>query len=570
MIIADFTTGASELTVEGLTQWDLGQELKLVTEYTTQAFQVHFANIRSKDALVVEATFSEGAAVVPIPNLLLQEPHWIRAWVYLKDDNKGETVLEVLLPVKERKKPSDYIYTEVEMRTLEQAAELAAAQAVTEATSKAASYALSAEEFSNRALGHSSTAQEAAQTASGAADDAQDAAAEAEDAATAAANSAAAAATEAAKIVTPAFWLTVDTYESAAMDGVLLSHLTGGTSASENTVHVGDLLITSDGVAMSVVGVTSSTVYVGGGTSLVGPAGEGVTTEQVVVTVGASGCDFNCDGVADDVQIQAAIDSLPDTGGVVYFKHSRDYYLSKPLTISKANVLLTGAYTLSSDLAATIHSAGAVLDPAGMNLTVAGLVFVGDSGAETATAITLTNASGSVVLANCVFSGWKTVINQGSASVPAILTVEGCKFADGTNAIYGIKNGHVVNSSFAGYSAAIAAPQRSRIAGNVLTDNGIGISVGMSGGNTITGNHIKRGSGKAADYTTAQHTILLGEDFAGARYGKNNTVSGNFLHGKGLTIYDQTGAAAAQLANLATNITGNFVVGDAGAITVGD
>jgi parallel beta-helix repeat protein len=52
--------------------------------------------------------------------------------------------------------------------------------------------------------------------------------------------------------------------------------------------------------------------------------------------------DFVCNGINDDVEIQAAIDSLPDQGGSVYLKEG-NYSISSSIVISKENVKLFGA-----------------------------------------------------------------------------------------------------------------------------------------------------------------------------------------------------------------------------------
>lgn len=51
----------------------------------------------------------------------------------------------------------------------------------------------------------------------------------------------------------------------------------------------------------------------------------------IVIATDGSG-DFNCDGIADDVEIQAAIDSLPAGGGCIYMKEG-DYLIEQSINL---------------------------------------------------------------------------------------------------------------------------------------------------------------------------------------------------------------------------------------------
>ena len=119
MIEAIFTNGVDEITAAGLTQWDTGQKLKIQLSDLPAKFQVHFANYKcSKEALVVEATSSGGLAIVPIPNIILQQASRAVAWVYITDENNGtETIKTIYMPIQGRAKPSTYAYTEIEILT---------------------------------------------------------------------------------------------------------------------------------------------------------------------------------------------------------------------------------------------------------------------------------------------------------------------------------------------------------------------------------------------------------------------------------------------------------------------
>jgi len=64
------------------------------------------------------------------------------------------------------------------------------------------------------------------------------------------------------------------------------------------------------------------------------------TVATVVIATDGSG-DFNCDGTSDDVEIQAAIDSLPATGGCIYMKEGT-YNITDPIYIINNNISIIG------------------------------------------------------------------------------------------------------------------------------------------------------------------------------------------------------------------------------------
>lgn len=95
---------------EYLWQWDINRQVKVEDPAIDE---VHFCNRTSDCSLVVEV--KDGVA--DIPNILLQQDFPIKVYAYLKD---GYTKVEECLKVKSRTKPSDYIYTETEVLTVEQ------------------------------------------------------------------------------------------------------------------------------------------------------------------------------------------------------------------------------------------------------------------------------------------------------------------------------------------------------------------------------------------------------------------------------------------------------------------
>ena len=103
------------------TQWDINQTLKIVLYgmddgYMKNAPYVHFANIKSSEALVVRSTLQgDDTVLVDIPNQLLQEPYPLLIYVYLNDSSDAgsqRTIVKIEIPVHKRAKPSDYEYVE--------------------------------------------------------------------------------------------------------------------------------------------------------------------------------------------------------------------------------------------------------------------------------------------------------------------------------------------------------------------------------------------------------------------------------------------------------------------------
>lgn len=103
------------------TQWDINQTLKIVLYgmddgYMKNAPYVHFANIKSSEALVVPSTLQgDDTVLVDIPNQLLQESYPLLIYVYLNDSSdtsSQRTIVKIEIPVHKRARPSDYEYVE--------------------------------------------------------------------------------------------------------------------------------------------------------------------------------------------------------------------------------------------------------------------------------------------------------------------------------------------------------------------------------------------------------------------------------------------------------------------------
>lgn len=94
-----------------LTQWDTDRYIEL----DESVDEVHFANIYYDKALVIEPQNN----LAPIPNILLQYHAEISVYLVVHTDNGKRTIYHSKLGVRKRTKPSDYVYTETEVRSYE-------------------------------------------------------------------------------------------------------------------------------------------------------------------------------------------------------------------------------------------------------------------------------------------------------------------------------------------------------------------------------------------------------------------------------------------------------------------
>ena len=102
--------------IHNLTQWDINQKLIIeIVQNISTAPKVHFCNKNSEKALVVQSTISGDRIIADIPNILLEEPLNIIAYVYYNNDsanNSWKTIQTLDIPLRKRAKPNDYEYVE--------------------------------------------------------------------------------------------------------------------------------------------------------------------------------------------------------------------------------------------------------------------------------------------------------------------------------------------------------------------------------------------------------------------------------------------------------------------------
>lgn len=91
------------------TQWDKGQTL--IVDECPAGTQIHFTNTRSEKAYVLETDLN---LEVQVPDILLQEPYPITAWIYITDGIHQYTENRREFQVIRRARPESYIYTDEE------------------------------------------------------------------------------------------------------------------------------------------------------------------------------------------------------------------------------------------------------------------------------------------------------------------------------------------------------------------------------------------------------------------------------------------------------------------------
>jgi hypothetical protein len=99
-------SGMTEITVNGLHQWDYGQQLEIHASDLPGLVEVHFACAGMNDAVVRPCDMVGGVGTVTIPDACLEQTAPIMAWVYEKDGAAGATVKTITLRVTPRARPT--------------------------------------------------------------------------------------------------------------------------------------------------------------------------------------------------------------------------------------------------------------------------------------------------------------------------------------------------------------------------------------------------------------------------------------------------------------------------------
>ena len=102
-----------------LYQWEKGRKVRVNQKRGVTIDSVDFSHEGDKDALVVKPREEGGIIVADIPNILLQDDRNIVAYTVMASADGVETLQDDVFRVRQRAKPSDYVYTEVEILNYE-------------------------------------------------------------------------------------------------------------------------------------------------------------------------------------------------------------------------------------------------------------------------------------------------------------------------------------------------------------------------------------------------------------------------------------------------------------------
>lgn len=301
---------------------------------------------------------------------------------------------------------------------------------------------------------------------------------------------------------------------------------------------------------------------------------------RLVVGTSASGwtsadCDYLCDGTADDVEINAAIQALPSTGGEIVILDGT-YNITAEIAMNKDNVKLSGngAATILKRMWGSSGTQGVITISApnggccvenlcvdgnketysnsnncGIYLNSGENIVKDNICCNSAYGIHLKSERNTVVGNTCNDNG-NHGIHLGTGSEDNIVTGNICN-----NSIYGIRmwgNNNAVTgnncNSNTSYGIYVDSGYYNTITGNCCNDASYGISVSSNSGaitgnacinnsscgirvrgdrNTVAGNVCQRGDGTSDDYTSSQYTINC--------TGDNNLIVGNIIMGKNYT-----------------------------------
>jgi parallel beta-helix repeat protein len=251
------------------------------------------------------------------------------------------------------------------------------------------------------------------------------------------------------------------------------------------------------------------------------------TRTEIIVATDGSG-DYNCDGTADEVEINDALSNLPSTGGIVLLKKGT-YNIAGSIDMLKSNVVLQGEGKATK----IFLSNSANVD----------MIRVGNG----------TTIVNDCVVENMTVDGNRA--NQTSLGSPVIIWG-----SSGTKALRNIVRGCRLTNCLSDCLKVIYA-DKGIVSGNVVEENTGGAGIGIfssSQNNDIIGNvliHNTYGIYSSANYNNIVGNVLVDNTAYGVYVNGvvNLNISGNWF---GSIAYFQTGVYLA--ANAARNtITGN-------------
>ncbi|MEY8366103.1 hypothetical protein AALA22_10745 [Anaerovoracaceae bacterium 41-7] len=96
-----------------LYQWDSNQILTIYGLSLPSIPEIHFANVAMECAIVRQAEMNDAGIIsVQVPNSMLQQPYLISVYVCKYDGDTFESLYQMDIPIKKRKKPADYSFVD--------------------------------------------------------------------------------------------------------------------------------------------------------------------------------------------------------------------------------------------------------------------------------------------------------------------------------------------------------------------------------------------------------------------------------------------------------------------------
>ena len=102
-----------------LYQWEIGRKIQIIQQSNMRIDEVHFSNYGDTKALVVMPREEDGIVVADIPNVLMQSGRPIVVYSVNVAEGYSDTLYSCTFNVRNRAKPSDYVYTETECKNWE-------------------------------------------------------------------------------------------------------------------------------------------------------------------------------------------------------------------------------------------------------------------------------------------------------------------------------------------------------------------------------------------------------------------------------------------------------------------
>lgn len=270
-------------------------------------------------------------------------------------------------------------------------------------------------------------------------------------------------------------------------------------------------------------------------------AGPGKRTARFTVGTSAAGwtsadCDYLCDGTADDVEINAAIQALPSTGGEIVILDGM-YNITATIAMNKDDVKLSGngnatvlkrmwnSSTNAGVITVTATNGGCCIE----NLCVDGNKATYDTNNNCG--IYISGSNNNTITGNtCINNGQMGIYLYNSSD--NTITDNTCNNNDNNGIyLYNICKNNTITGNTCDYNAKfgilVGGGHSNTITGNTCnrnTNHGINLGSG-SNRNTITGN--------TYNYNTGSGIYLFGSD-GNTITGNtccNNTDHGIYLHG---------------------------------------